>query len=86
MSELFPYLLTICLIAGTVLLVFGMRALSAVEQAKVRNAGDATYRQIAEKAVNSASENTAALVSVQAAMEEVRMRLTAIEKVLKEVE
>jgi predicted negative regulator of RcsB-dependent stress response len=80
------YLLSICLVLGTILLVFGMRAFSAVQQAKVRNASEATYRQIAEKAVAAASENTAALSSIQTSLADVRTRLTAIEKVLKEVE
>jgi predicted negative regulator of RcsB-dependent stress response len=80
------FLLSICLVLGTILLVFGMRAFSAIQQAKVRNASDAAYRQIAEKAVASASENTTALASIQTALADVRTRLTAIEKVLKEVE
>jgi uncharacterized protein HemX len=80
------YLLSISLFLVTILLVFGIRAYSAVQQAKVRNTNEATYRQIAEKAVASASENTTALASIQAAMADVRTRLTAIEKVLKEVE
>jgi predicted negative regulator of RcsB-dependent stress response len=80
------FLLSICLVLGTILLVFGMRAFSAIQHAKVRNASDAGYRQIAEKAVAAASENTTALSSIQAALADVRTRLTAIEKVLKEVE
>jgi predicted negative regulator of RcsB-dependent stress response len=80
------YLLSISLVLVTILLVFGMRAFSAVQQAKVRNESDEAYRQIAEKAVAAASENTTALASIQAAMADVRTRLTAIEKVLKEVE
>ena len=80
------FLLSISLVLVTILLVFGMRAFSAVQQAKVRNASDAAYRQIAEKAVSAASENTTALSSIQATLGDVRTRLTAIEKVLKEVE
>ena len=80
------YLLSIGLVLGTICLVFCIRAYSAVQQAKVRNASEATYRQIAEKAVASASENTTALASIQAALSDVRTRLIAIEKVLKEVE
>ena len=38
------FLLSICLVLGTILLVFGMRAFSAIQQAKVRNASDAGYR------------------------------------------
>jgi hypothetical protein len=85
MSE-YLYLLTICLPLGTILLVFGMRYFSAVQQAKARITSDATYRQIAEKAVAAASENATALSSIQAALADVRTRLIAIEKVLKEVE
>ncbi len=80
------YLLSIGLFFGTILLVFGIRAFSAIQQAKVRDASDTAYRQIAEKAVASASENTTALSSIQATLADVRTRLTAIEKVLKEVE
>ena len=80
------FLLSISLVLVTILLVFGMRAFSALQQAKVRNESDEAYRQIAEKAVAAASENTTALSSIQAALADVRTRLTAIEKVLKEVE
>ena len=59
---------------------------SAVQQAKVRIESDEAYRQIAEKAVAAASENTTALSSIQTALADVRTRLAAIEKVLKEVE
>ena len=41
------YLLTICLPLATVLLIFGMRYVSAVQQAKARLANDDAYRQIA---------------------------------------
>jgi predicted negative regulator of RcsB-dependent stress response len=80
------YLLSIGLVLGTILLIFGMRYFSAAQQAKIRIASDAAYRQITEKAVAAASENTTALSSIQAALADVRTRLTAIEKVLKEVE
>ena len=80
------YLLSICLLFGTILLVFGMRYFSAVQQAKVRLASDDAYRQIAERAVAGESGNATALSSIQAALADVRTRLTAIEKILKEVE
>ncbi|TMH13904.1 MAG: hypothetical protein E6H68_12315 [Betaproteobacteria bacterium] len=80
------FLLSISLVLVTILLVFGMRAFSAVQQAKVRIESDEAYRQIAEKAVAAASENTTALSSIQTALADVRTRLAAIEKVLKEVE
>jgi uncharacterized membrane protein len=80
------YLLSLCLPLGTLLLIFGMRYFSAVQQAKARLANDDAYRQVAEKAVATQSENATALVSIQSALADVRTRLTAIEKVLKEVE
>ena len=80
------FLLSISLVLVTILLVFGMRAFSAVQQAKGRIESDEAYRQIAEKAVAAASENTTALSSIQTALADVRTRLAAIEKVLKEVE
>jgi hypothetical protein len=80
------YLLTICLPLGTILLVFGMRYFSAVQQAKARLANDDAYRQLAEKAAAAESETAIALSSIQAALAEVRARLTSVEKILKEVE
>jgi hypothetical protein len=63
-----------------------MRYFSAVQQAKARLANDDAYRQVAEKAVATQSENATTLASIQSALADVRARLTAIEKVLKEVE
>jgi Na+-transporting methylmalonyl-CoA/oxaloacetate decarboxylase gamma subunit len=80
------YFLSLGLVFGTILLIFGIRAYSAIQQAKARDASEASYRQIAEKAVAAASENTTVLTSIQAALAEVRTRLTAIEKILKDVE
>ena len=58
----------------------------AVQQAKARLANDEAYRQIAQKAVAAQSENASALPSIQAALADIGTRLTAIEKILKEVE
>ncbi len=80
------YLLTITLPLATILLVFGMRYFSAVQQARARLANDDAYRQIAEKAANAQSETATALTAIQAALADVRARLTAVEKVLKDVE
>jgi hypothetical protein len=52
------FLLSISLVLVTILLVFGMRAFSALQQAKVRNESDEAYRQIAEKAVAAESRCT----------------------------
>ena len=80
------YLLTICLPLATILLVFGIRSFSAVQQAKAQFAQGDAYRRIAERAVAADTENTAALSSIQTGLADVRTRLAAIEKILKEVE
>ena len=84
--SVFLYLLTICLPLATVLLVCAMRYASAVQQAKARLANDDAYRQIADKAATAQAETAAALTSIEAAMADVRTRLAAVEKILKEVE
>jgi hypothetical protein len=80
------YLMTLCLPLATILLVFGMRYFSAVQQARARLANDDAYRQIAEKSATAQSETATALSSIQTSLSEVRTRLTAVEKILKEVE
>ncbi len=79
------YVFTICVPFVTILLVFGMRAVSAAVQARARLADDHAYRQIAQKAAVSGSEVAAALSAIQAAMADVRQRIASIETVLKDV-
>jgi TorA maturation chaperone TorD len=66
------YILTICLPLGTILLVFGMRYLAVVRQAKVKTDQDEAYRALAE--------------STRAALADMQARLEGIEKILKDVE
>lgn len=80
------YLLSICLPLGTILLVFGMRYYAAVQQAKARLANDDAYRQTAEKAAAAQADTASALSAIQTELADVRMRLIAVEKILKAVE
>ena len=80
------YLLTICLPLGTILLVFGLKYFSAAFQARSRLASESAYRELAEKAVTVQSDNAASLSSIQAELAQIRIRLAAVEKILKEVE
>ncbi|MES2319084.1 MAG: hypothetical protein V4631_16530 [Pseudomonadota bacterium] len=80
------YLLTLSLPLATILLVFGMRAFAAVQQAKARLANDEAYRQLAEKAAAAQAAAATALASIDANLADVKARLAAVEKVLKEVE
>jgi len=73
------YLLTIGLPLATVLLIFGMRYLAAMKQARIRYDNEESYRELAEKAVAAQAETAVALADLKA-------RVASIEKVLKEVE
>lgn len=79
------YLLSLSSLFGTILLVFGMRAFSAIQQAKVRVEREESLRQLAEKSLSAESEHAAALRAMSSALADVQVRLAAIEKMLKEV-
>jgi Tfp pilus assembly protein PilO len=80
------YFLTIGLPLATVLLIFGMKYWSAAQQAKARVANDEAYRQIAAQAVSAQAETAAALASIDATLADLKTRLIAVEKMLREVE
>ena len=65
--------------AAAVVLVFFMKYVSAVLQARVRLGQDEAYRELATKAATAQTETAAALGQVQT-------RLAVIEKILKDVE
>jgi hypothetical protein len=69
------FLLVTILALVTILLVFGMKYFSAARRDKAGVTREDAYRELAEKAV-----------SVQADVSEMKVRLTAIEKLLREVE
>jgi uncharacterized membrane protein len=85
MSE-FVYLATISLVLGTILLVFGMKYLSAARQARSRVISEDAYRELAQKAVAAQSENATSLSTIPSGLSEVNTRLAAVEKILKAVE
>ena len=80
------YLLTLVLPLATVLIVFGMRYYSAVQQAKARLADDDAYRQLAESASAAQSRIATSLAAMEANLSDVRTRMTAVETILKAVE
>ncbi len=85
MSE-FVYFFTICLPLGTVLIIFGMKYFSAMQQAKARLANDEAYRQIAAQAGAVQAQTAATLVAIEAALADLKTRVAAMEKILKDVE
>lgn len=80
------YLLTIALILGTILVVFGMKYFSALFQARARLENDALYRSLAEKAVAAQSETQVILSAIRTELSSVSAGLGAVEKILQQVE
>lgn len=67
-------------------LVFAMKYISAIFQAKARVSGDKQYRALAEKAVAAQSESQATISAMQAELARIASSLAAVEKILQQVE
>jgi Tfp pilus assembly protein PilO len=80
------FLLVTILVLVTILLVFGMKYFSAARTVHARADSEEAYRELAEKAVAQQAANAASLAAVQADFSEMKLRLAAIEKLLREVE
>lgn len=80
------YFVTLGLVLGTILVVFGMRYAAAYSQARARLADEATHRDLAAGAVAGQAETAVAISAVHSTLVDVEKRLAAIETVLKEVE
>lgn len=80
------YLIFMSPIVLTILIIFGMKYFSAAFQARARLANDALYRAVAEKAAAAQSENQTTLSEIRAELARVATSLTAVEKILQQVE
>jgi hypothetical protein len=80
------YLLTLCLPLLTVLLVFAIKHVSAVLQARARFAQDDAYRQLAAQAAQSQAETAAQLAAMSATLARLESRTASVEQILKQVE
>ncbi len=80
------YLLTLCLPLATVLLIFGMKYVSAAVQARSRAQSEDSYRVLAAQAAAVQTETAASLASARSDLAEIKSRLVAIETILKAVE
>jgi len=72
--------------AVAAVLIFFMKYVSAVLQARVRLAQDEAYREIASKSTAAQAETAAALASFGLALAAIQSQLAAVGKILKEVE
>lgn len=80
------YLISIFLIFGTILAIFGMKYFSAAHQTRSRAMGEDAYRALAEKAVATQLDSAASLSAMQTELSEIKAHLAAVEKILKAVE
>ena len=67
-------------------LVFFMKYVSAVLQARARSGQDEAYRELAARAAGTQAEMAAALSSFGTVLAEIQSRLAVVEKILKDVE
>jgi hypothetical protein len=72
--------------SAAAVLVFFMKYVSAVLQARVRLGQDEAYRELAAKAAVTQAEMAAALSSLGTVLAEIQSRLAVVEKILKDVE
>jgi hypothetical protein len=72
--------------AAAAVLVFFMKYVSAVLQARVRLGQDEAYRELAARAAAAQTEVVAALSSVGGRLADIQARLQGVEKILKDVE
>jgi hypothetical protein len=80
------FFLSIGMILGTILIIFGMKYFSAARQARSRTLSEDAYRDLAAKAVTVQSLNATSLSAMQAELSTINTRLAAVEKILKAVE
>lgn len=73
------YLTTLAIFFGTIFMIFLIRSQTIIKKAQLQAENEASYRAIAERAVAAQEETTAALADL-------KTRIIAIEKVLKDVE
>jgi hypothetical protein len=73
------------LLLGTVLLIFAMRAVSAVLTARARLAAENSYKALAEKALALQAQNEAVLAGVKAELATLSASVAAVETILKQV-
>ena len=80
------YLITLAVIFGTIIVVFGLRFLQASAVAGADAAHTDAYRKLASDAVTAQAGNAATLSAIQSELTEIKTRMSSVEKILKDVE
>jgi hypothetical protein len=73
------------LVFGTIIVVFAMKYFSAAYQARQKAKGDEAARDLAQRAAVAQAETAAALSAMKTDLTAINARLTAVEKILKDV-
>ena len=79
------YLITLGAFFGTILIVFGMKYLSAAAVAGAESTHTNAYHKLAADAVTAQAGNAATLSAIQSELTELKTRMASVEKILKEV-
>ncbi len=80
------YFITLAVLSGTPLAIFGLKYWAAAKAADVQTQTLEAYRKLAADAVTAQSGNAATLSAIQSELTELKMRLSGVEKILKQVE
>jgi Tfp pilus assembly protein PilO len=80
------YFITLAIIIGTIVAVFGIRFLQASAVARADAAHTEAYRKLASDAVTAQAGNAATLSAIQSELAEIKTRMTSVETILKAVE
>jgi hypothetical protein len=80
------YFITLGVIFGTIIIVFGIRFLQASAAASADAAHTDAYRKLASDAVTAQAGNATTLSAIQSELAELKTRMASVEKILKAVE
>jgi Tfp pilus assembly protein PilO len=72
--------------SAAAVLIFSMKYVAAIMQARARVAQDEAYRDLAAKTASAQAETATALTALGATLNQMQTRLTVLEKILREVE
>jgi hypothetical protein len=71
--------------AAAAVLIFFLKYVSAIKQARIRLLQEEAYRDLAAKAAEAQKETAQALAAQGAALADIQSRMASLEKLLKEV-
>jgi len=80
------YFITLGVMFGTIIIVFGIRFLQASAVAGADAAHTEAYRKLASDSVTAQAGNAARLSAIQSELAEIKARMASVEKILKAVE